>query len=42
MSGVDDVCVTYKGNSNGDEPTESGSGPDGQHCKYSNTDITQA
>ena len=42
VSDVDDVCVTYEGNSNGDEPTESGSGPDGTNCKYSNTDITQA
>lgn len=41
MSGVDDICVTYEGNSNGDEPTESGSGPDGTNCKYSNSDITQ-
>lgn len=41
VSGVDDICVTYEGNSNGDEPTESGSGPDGTNCKYSNSDITQ-
>lgn len=41
-SGIDDICVTYEGNSNGEEPTESGSGPDGTNCKYSNSDITQA
>ncbi|KAI9930801.1 hypothetical protein MW887_011559 [Aspergillus wentii] len=42
VSGVDDVCVTYEGNADGDEPSESGSGPDGTNCKYSQSDITQA
>ncbi|KAH8426374.1 pectate lyase [Aspergillus melleus] len=42
VSDVDDVCVTYEGNSDGSEPEESGSGPDGTNCKYSNSDVTQA
>ncbi|KAI1484609.1 pectate lyase [Biscogniauxia mediterranea] len=41
VSGVDDICVTYTGNSNGDEPTENGSGPS-ENCKYSESDISQS
>ncbi|MET9496848.1 pectate lyase [Streptomyces sp. NPDC006552] len=33
-------CVRYKGNSSGDEPTETGSGPDGTYCKYTASDLT--
>ncbi|GAA2451890.1 pectate lyase [Streptomyces macrosporus] len=33
-------CETYKGNSSGKEPTKVGSGPDGKHCLYSESDIT--
>ncbi|PYH89750.1 pectate lyase [Aspergillus ellipticus CBS 707.79] len=42
VSDVKDVCVTFEGNSNGDEPEQSGAGPDGTSCKYSTSDITQA
>ncbi|KAF9007639.1 pectate lyase C [Cyathus striatus] len=40
---VDDVstiCQRFNGNSNGDEPTEAGSGPDSTYCLYSMSDIT--
>ncbi|KAL9060948.1 MAG: hypothetical protein Q9162_000392 [Coniocarpon cinnabarinum] len=40
VSGVDDICVTYTGNTNGDEPKENGSGPNA-NCIYSTSDITQ-
>ena len=33
-------CVRYTGNDNGDEPVETGSGPDGTHCRYSASDIS--
>ncbi|MFF1833231.1 pectate lyase [Streptomyces sp. NPDC058231] len=33
-------CVRYTGNSTGDEPTETGSGPDGTYCRYSASDIS--
>ncbi|WP_299536525.1 pectate lyase [uncultured Streptomyces sp.] len=33
-------CVRYTGNDDGDEPTETGSGPDGTYCKYAASDIT--
>ncbi|GAA2695104.1 pectate lyase [Actinoplanes palleronii] len=34
------VCVKFKGNSTGAEPTEVGTGPDGVNCKYSASDVT--
>ncbi|PRX96116.1 pectate lyase [Allonocardiopsis opalescens] len=34
------ICQRYIGNDEGDEPEESGEGPDGQHCRYSESDIT--
>ncbi|MEU4422700.1 pectate lyase [Actinoplanes sp. NPDC024001] len=34
------VCDRYTGNSSGDEPTKTGSGPDGTYCRYSASDIT--
>ncbi|KAI1503478.1 pectate lyase [Biscogniauxia marginata] len=40
-SNVEDICVTFTGNSNGDEPEENGSGPS-ENCKYSESDITQS
>lgn len=33
-------CVRYTGNDDGDEPTETGSGPDGTYCKYSSSDVS--
>ncbi|MER6114304.1 pectate lyase [Streptomyces sp. A0642] len=33
-------CVRYTGNDDGDEPTQTGSGPDGTYCKYSASDIS--
>ncbi|MGP3984595.1 pectate lyase [Streptomyces sp. KR80] len=33
-------CVRYRGNDTGDEPVETGSGPDGTYCRYSASDIT--
>ncbi|WP_407547896.1 pectate lyase [Streptomyces sp. Pv4-95] len=33
-------CVHYTGNDNGDEPVETGSGPDGTYCRYSASDIS--
>lgn len=33
-------CVRYTGNDSGDEPVETGSGPDGTYCKYSASDIS--
>ncbi|KAL7267197.1 hypothetical protein RUND412_010229 [Rhizina undulata] len=37
---VDNVCVTYKGNDDGDEPTKLTSGADGTYCIYSTSDVT--
>ena len=34
------ICDRYTGNSSGNEPTKTGSGPDGTYCKYSSSDIT--
>jgi len=34
------ICDRYTGNSSGDEPTKTGSGPDGTYCRYSTSDIT--
>jgi hypothetical protein len=34
------ICDRYTGNSSGDEPTKTGSGPDGTYCRYSSSDIT--
>jgi hypothetical protein len=34
------VCQRYIGNDEGDEPEESGSGPDGDHCLYDDSDIS--
>lgn len=33
-------CVRYTGNDSGDEPPETGSGPDGTYCKYAASDIS--
>ncbi|GGS57573.1 pectate lyase [Streptomyces griseoviridis] len=33
-------CVRYTGNDDGDEPTKTGSGPDGTYCRYSASDIS--
>nr|WP_277751103.1 pectate lyase [Streptomyces hoynatensis] len=33
-------CQRYIGNDEGDEPEESGSGPDGSHCRYAESDIS--
>ncbi|MEE1789709.1 pectate lyase [Streptomyces sp. BE308] len=33
-------CVRYTGNDDGDEPTETGSGPDGTYCRYAASDIS--
>jgi len=35
-----DICVRYKGNSSGSEPSKVGTGADGTYCKYSSSDIT--
>ncbi|MGW0734072.1 pectate lyase [Streptomyces sp. NPDC002851] len=35
-----DTCVRYTGNDSGDEPVETGSGPDGVHCRFTESDIT--
>lgn len=40
VSDVDDICVTYTGNSEGDEPTENGSGADGTYCIYDESSLT--
>ncbi|AOS64950.1 pectate lyase [Actinoalloteichus hymeniacidonis] len=34
------ICQRYEGNDNGDEPEETGEGPDGQHCLYEESDIS--
>lgn len=34
------VCDRFQGNDSGDEPSETGSGPDGTHCRYSTSDVT--
>jgi hypothetical protein len=34
------VCVKFKGNNTGAEPTEIGTGPDGVNCKFSESDVT--
>ncbi|MGN9758190.1 pectate lyase [Streptomyces sp. SD31] len=34
------VCARFQGNDSGAEPSETGSGPDGSHCRYSSSDIT--
>lgn len=39
-SSVSTVCQRFNGNSNGDEPTKAGSGPDSTYCLYSTSDIT--
>jgi len=36
------ICDRYTGNSSGDEPSKTGSGPDGTYCRYSASDITYA
>ena len=36
------ICDRYTGNSSGDEPSKTGSGPDGTYCRYSTSDITYA
>ncbi|KUL20527.1 pectate lyase [Streptomyces regalis] len=34
------VCARFQGNDSGAEPNETGSGPDGTHCRYGVSDIT--
>ncbi|WP_373922047.1 pectate lyase [Streptomyces sp. T12] len=34
------VCARFQGNDSGAEPSETGSGPDGTHCRYSSSDVT--
>ncbi|MFJ8533888.1 pectate lyase [Streptomyces sp. NPDC093591] len=34
------VCARFEGNDSGAEPSETGSGPDGTHCRYGSSDIT--
>ncbi|MFH8572916.1 pectate lyase [Streptomyces sp. NPDC017993] len=34
------TCVRYTGNDAGDEPQETGSGPDGKHCLFEPSDIS--
>ncbi len=34
------TCTRYQGNNTGKEPKDLGSGPDGKHCKFSDSDIT--
>ncbi|APU16801.1 pectate lyase [Actinoalloteichus fjordicus] len=34
------ICQRYEGNDDGDEPDETGEGPDGTHCLYEESDIT--
>lgn len=34
-----DTCVRYTGNDSGDEPEETGTGPDGKHCLFQDSDI---
>lgn len=34
------VCDRFQGNDSGDEPSETGSGPDATHCRYSTSDVT--
>ncbi|WP_328461731.1 pectate lyase [Actinoplanes sp. NBC_00393] len=34
------ICDRFTGNSSGNEPTKTGSGPDGTYCRYSTSDIT--
>ena len=33
------ICQRYKGNSSGDEPTTTGTGPDGKVCLYKTSDV---
>ena len=33
------ICQRYKGNSSGDEPTATGTGPDGKVCLYKTSDV---
>ncbi|MFE7277550.1 hypothetical protein [Streptomyces sp. NPDC057623] len=35
-----DVCARFVGDDSGDEPSATGSGPDGTHCRYRVSDIT--
>ncbi|KAK3675807.1 hypothetical protein LTR78_004448 [Recurvomyces mirabilis] len=41
VSGVKDICVTYTGNSKGDEPKKNGSGPS-ESCLYDSGDVSGA
>ncbi|MBW5420721.1 pectate lyase [Streptomyces sp. BG9H] len=34
------TCLRFTGNNTGAEPVETGSGPDGKHCKFTASDIT--
>ncbi|KAJ7328838.1 pectate lyase C [Mycena albidolilacea] len=38
---VDDICVKYTGNDDGDEPKETGSGSDSSFCLYSSSDVKE-
>ncbi|KAF7329126.1 putative pectate lyase C [Mycena kentingensis (nom. inval.)] len=37
---LNDVCARYTGNDDGDEPVQTGSGPDSTFCRYTSADIT--
>ncbi|KAK0235669.1 pectate lyase C [Armillaria nabsnona] len=41
VDNVDTICERFKGNDDGDEPTELGSGPDSKYCLYTDDDITE-
>nr|WP_324613287.1 pectate lyase [Streptomyces sp. SBT349] len=34
------ICQKYEGTEGGGDPDETGSDPDGTHCRYSSSDIT--
>lgn len=40
VTDVDEICETFTGNSNGDEPTSNGTGADGTYCIYDEADIS--
>ncbi|KAL7271853.1 hypothetical protein RUND412_005356 [Rhizina undulata] len=40
VTDVSDICVTYQGNDNGDEPTELTSGADSVSCIYDTSEVT--
>jgi len=40
VDSVKSICDRFTGNSNGDEPPKTGSGPDSKYCLYATSDIT--